>query len=137
MVEVKRSEFEKVVVGCEGTHTRIYFDFSVSELNKPWLKVNVVIALSHAYFSLTPACNFYIFLLFIIIISPFCLKYVFTQKDNVGCYTNPITFYLALYIVEIKVYKILVQSVQLVINFPVLDYWEIFPKINQSSLLSL
>ena len=25
MVEVKRGEFEKGVVGCEGTHTRIYF----------------------------------------------------------------------------------------------------------------
>ena len=75
--------------------------------------------------------------------SPFCLKHVFTQTDNVGSYPNPITFYLALLIVEIKVYKILVQSVQLVkncifvINFPLLDYWETFPKINQLSLLSL
>ena len=55
--------------------------------------------------------------------SPFCLKHVFTQTDNVGCYTNPITLYLGLLMVKRKVYKILVESVQhgkiciFVINF--------------------
>ena len=74
--------------------------------------------------------------------SPFCLKHVFTQTDNVGCYTNPITLYLGLLMVKRKVYKILVESVQhgkiciFVINFPLLDYRETFPKINQLSLLS-